>query len=253
MKKKYRLKVLATVVAYLYLVTGVALPQVHATASGHYTDLLPNPTSAPNIVSGALIYNGYDWSVVTLAPSTVIGDTLSRVSSVPFQVFVASAISNTTNISTFTALVGQTSVGSAVLPASWIQAGRSIRITAKGKYSTSGAPTWNWGVFLATQTIMTTGAQTAPGGQSNQWFSATALLTIASTGTAGTINGTYDIWAGTITIGVQSNIVAYSTVTASAITADLTTQLTINPTFTWGTASAGNTITFNNVFIELLN
>jgi 2-keto-3-deoxy-6-phosphogluconate aldolase len=83
------------------------------------------------------------------------------------------------------------------------------------------------------------------------------VFTIAATGSAGSINSNYDIFAATSvrTVGGAnvSNLISYSTSSASAVTVDLNSQLTINPFFQWGASSQGNNIQFNNVLVEFLN
>lgn len=233
-------------------------PTAFAASSGHFTDLLPNPTSVgSSVTSGTLYYNGYDWGVASLGASSTPGDALSRTPYTAFQVYTSSTIGTTVSPSTMTLLAGQSSVGSPTIPAAWIALGKSIRITARGWYGTTGTPNWTWAVLMGTTSIMTTGAVAAPVTQTQSFWSASALLTVSTTSTAShgyAMNGTYDIFVGSGPIlGPNANIIAYSTNTLSAVNVDLTSQLTIQPIFTWGTSSASNKLTINNLMIELLN
>lgn len=250
MRQKHRRKLLIMAVAYLFLGSSVLTPNLYSAASGHYTDLLPNPTSAPNIVQGTLIYNGYDWSVATLAPSQTYGDTLSRAPMTVFQSTASATINATTTVSTFSAL-SQGSVGSTTFPASWVATGRSMRISVRGTYSIPNAgSTWTWAIKLGTTTVLTTGATTSVSNQTDMPFAATALLTIAATGNTGTVFGAYDIFVCSGT--TPRSVLSISTQTISgAVTVDLTSQLTVNPTFTWGTANSS--VTVRNVVVEFLN
>lgn len=249
MRKKHRRQLFIMALAYLFLGTNASLPNLHAAASGNYTDLLP--VGAP--ANTTVISNGSGWSLTTLPPTTVWGDGLSRLVTTPYQVYVSSTISNTTLVSTFTALVGGTAVGSTTIPAAWVAAGRSIRVTVKGRYSNTSNPNWTWALKMSTTTILTTNAVASPVTQTGQWFSAVGLMTISTAGASGTMNATYEINVGSGTIGSLPNTISYSTTTAAAVPVDLTSQLTINPVFTWGTASTSNTITVINAMIELLN
>lgn len=224
----------------------------YGAASGNYTDLLPIGAAGNTTV----ISNGSGWSLTTLAPSQTFGDALSRAPMTVYQSTTIASISATTTQSTFTALSGQGKVGSTTFPASWVASGRSIRITAKGKYVTTGTPNWNWGVNLGTTSIVATGAISAPTSvTSTQSVTAVALLTIQGTGNTGTVAGDFQVIATTAAVvgaaSGQVNTLSWSTGTINTV--DLTSQLTVNPIFTWGTSSQGNTITFNNVLIEFLN
>ncbi len=251
MRKKHRRSLLTMAVAYLFLGSIAGSPQLFAAASGNYTDLLPIGAAGNTTV----ISNGSGWSLTTTAPSATFGDAISRAPYTAFQTYVSSTISNTALVSTFTALVGGTSVGSATVPASWVALGRSIRITTKGYYSTTGAPNFTWAVLMTTTSIVTTGAVGALAGLTNVPFSATALLTVSTTSTAAhgwAMNGSYEIISGSAAIAT-GNLISYSTFTTSAVNVDLTSQLIIRPVFTWGTASTSNKLTVNNCIIEFLN
>lgn len=225
-----------------------------AAATGNYTDLLPIGAAANTTV----ISNGTGWSLTTLAPSQTFGDAFSRAPMTVYQSTTAVTLHTSATQSTFTALSGQGFVGSTTFPASWVASGRSIRITARGRYCTGAtAPTWNWGVNVGTTTVLQTGAIVAPVLVATHSFTASALLTINATGNAGTISAAYDVYATTSTSAQNAanlgNVISFSTSTLSATTVDLTSQLVINPFFTWGTSAAHNRITFTNVLVEFLN
>lgn len=215
-------------------------------ASGTYTDLLP--IGAPSDTT--VISRGSGWAITTLPPTSTFGDSLSRLVDTIYQSTAPATIANSTTVSTFTAL-GQGNVGYTTFPAAWVATGRSFRVTIDGKYGTTGAPTWKWDLNLGTTTILTTGAATAVGNQTNQTFRAVGLITIGATGASGTCNAHWDIKVSSG--GIGNAALDFSTTTASAVSVDLTSQLTLNPRFTWGTQSNSNTITANNVTVELLN
>ncbi len=248
MKKKIRRKLLISGIAYLFLFMNVNMPVVYGAASGNYTDLLPIGAAANTTV----ISNGTGWSLTTLPPTQTFGDSLSRVVDVVYQSSGVAIVTNTGVVSTITAL-SQGNVGSATIPNAWVASGRSIRTTIIGSYTTTSSTTWTWEFLLGTTTIATTGSVAAIGNQTNQWFKATDILTIANTGASGTLNNSYEIMLSSAL--TPSLMVSISTASQVPTAIDLTTAqtLVVRPRFTWGNPSPANIIRFTNVIIELLN
>lgn len=230
------------------LVGALAGPSwMYGAASGHYTDLLPVGAASDTTV----ISNGSGWSLTTLPPTQTFGDALSRIPTVVYQLYSSTAIANTTNVSTFTALSSVNSVGSVTFPASWVQVGRSIRVFTEGYYSTTGTPNWTWDIYLGTMSVLTTGAIAAPTTQTKQRFSAIATVTIASTTAASQVNAVYDI---NVSSGnYNTPVLNFSTATMSAVTVDWNVTLQVYPHFTWGTANASNSLNITNCWVEFLN
>lgn len=261
MKSKTRRK-LALAMAYVFtLFSFLNYDVVWATASGHYTDILPNPTSASGVGSATLYYNGYDWQMTTVGATTVPGDAISRAPYTGYQSTNTFTLFNTSAVSTYTVVAaGAGGVGSTQFPQSWVASGRSIRITARGRYTTgTTAPTWVWGVNFGTTSIISLSG-TAPAVVSTQSFTMSALLNIQTTGNTGTVGASFDVFAttGVATAAAQPvssilNLVSYSSSTFVPTTVDLTSQLTVNPVFSFGTAATHNRITFTSVIIEYLN
>lgn len=254
MKKKHRRQLLIMGMVYAFLFMNVNLPTLFAAASGNYTDLLPIGAAANTTV----ISNGSGWSLTTLAPSQTFGDALSRAPMTVYQSTGIANVSATTAVTTFTAISGQGKVGSTTFPATWVASGRSVRISARGQYSTvavGGGQSWIWGLNIGTTSVVSS-STSVTASVSSQAFTLTGVFTIGATGNTGTVFGNYDIFATTAPQGVgnpaTSNVISYSTASI-ATTVDLTSQLTINPTFKWTTSSQGNNIQFNNVSVEFLN
>lgn len=232
MKKVYKSWLIAIIAG---LLAGPQFtPSIFAAASGNYTDLLPIGAAGNTTV----ISNGSGWSLTTLPPTQTFGDSLSRVIDTVYQSTTA-VIINTTSVSTMTALSGQGKVGSTTFPATWVASGRTIEVIVEGDYTTSQAGSnWTWGVNLGTTSVLTTGAVAATPGQSSRFVKAHAIITIAGTGNAGTVNSVYEILATSGTL--PSTVLSFST--GSTITVDLTSQLTVNPVFNWGTANSSFTV-----------
>jgi hypothetical protein len=250
MKKTYKMGLIGLLVGLMTAPWPVA-----SAVSGHYTDLLPNPTSAPGIEAGTLYYNGYDWQVATLGVSQTPGDALSRSQMTVYQSTGVARITNTLVGSTLT-VDSAGFVGSTTFPAAWVKPGRSFRVDMRGYYGTPPlAGTWEWALKLGTTTVLTTGPLTAPVNVSTQPFSASMFATVFSSGTSGTVSSSFDIRVTTsaLTNGNAGNIVSFSTQTFTPTTVDLTSQLNIVPFFDWGTATTGGILNVTNLIIEFLN
>ncbi len=243
MRRKHWKSLFVVAIAYFHF---AQCASVFAAASGNYTDLLPIGAAGNTTV----ISNGSGWSLTTLPPTQTFGDALSRVVTTVYQSTGTATINATTTASTMTAIAGEGKVGSTTFPATWIATGRSIEVDVMGSYSVPVAGSnWTWAILLGTTSVLTTGALAAVNGEANQYFHAHAVLTIAATGSAGTVNASYDIFAASGT--TPCTIVSYSTGTAAAVTVDLTSQLTVNPVFTWATANSSMTV--RNVTVKFLN
>lgn len=254
MRKKHRRQLSILAVAYAFLLSCGGVNNSWATASGSYTDLLP-PGAAANTV---LINRGpgSGWAAATMATSQTFGDSLSRVPYTAMQIYISSTVANTTTEATFTSLTGASYVGSRTFPQSWLALGRSIRITMGGKYSTTGAPNMTFAVKLGTTSVMTTGAVAGPATQTNQPWSATAVVTVTTTTATAlglALQGNYDITLGSGTIGTAGNWISFSTYTVSAVSIDAGGSFQVNPSFTWGTASSSNALTIQKLIVEFLN
>lgn len=244
MRRKERRSLFIVALAYMYL---AGFNSAFAAASGNYTDLLPVGAAGNTTV----ISNGSGWSLTTLAPSQTFGDALSRAPMTVYQSTGVATINATTTASTFTAL-SQGNVGSTTFPAAWVATGRSIETIIDGTYSTANpGPTWTWAVKLGTTTILTTTAASAPGGQANQWFKARSVITVAATGASGTALGSYEILVTSAAAGIAAPVISFSTTTSNTASVDWTSQLTVNPTLTWGTANSSMTI--RNISVRFLN
>ena len=156
------------------------------------------------------------------------------------DVTVASSVAETT-------LIG-TGIGTVTLPANFLTAGKSLRITARGYISDTGTPNITIQFKLGSTSIVSTGTVALAGTISNNAWRAESIITCRTVGASGTVKGQgnfqYDesTHAGT-TLGMVSTGTA---------TVDTTGTLAVNLTVTWGTSSASNTITCSNLLVEVL-
>lgn len=127
--------------------------------------------------------------------------------------------------------------------------GSKLRVTAYGRFSTTGTPTLLLGAYygaVAGTALATTGALTTASGVTNLTWKFQVIIsvrTIGSSGTAIAIGEAAGITAATATALVPASAPAAATIdTTSAKSLTLGAQ--------WGTASASNTITCHSFDVE---
>lgn len=132
--------------------------------------------------------------------------------------------------------------------------GAAIRVTAMGRFSNTGTPTLNIGLYSGGTggvALSTTGAITTTSGVTNVPWWAQYLVVCRSIGTSGTlfVQGIVHGISGTVGVSVVP-----SPASAPAVaTVDTTASKTLDLTATWGTSSASNTITCHSYVVEALN
>jgi len=141
------------------------------------------------------------------------------------------------------------------IPANFMQDGRVLRIRAQGQHSTTGTPTLilrlRWGGVSGTVICLSPTFTCGSGVTANLWDTNIVIQT-RSNGASGTLVAIGNI--GVVGATVPSSLVcAGGSATPAAITCDLTADSALSITAQWGTASASNTLTGWNYFIEALN
>jgi hypothetical protein len=151
------------------------------------------------------------------------------------------------------------------IPANYQQDGRSLHIIMYGQYSTTGTPTMlfgcRWGgvtgTLMAKSAAITSGSTVTAG-----LFEIELYVTTRSNGSSGTMmtNGMATVSSATApSVGSATGAAAVSAMTAGGIitpavsTQDQTSDTALALTLTWGAASASNTATGLQLFIESLN
>jgi len=143
------------------------------------------------------------------------------------------------------------------IPANYMADGRTLRLIASGKLSTTGTPTMvfaiRWGGVAGTLLATTEAITNGSGVASYNWL-VNALIQTRTNGSSGTllVMG----WAGihTATTTVASNIFGVSGCDLpAAVTVDLTTYKALSLTATWNAASSSNTLTGMIYTLESLN
>jgi hypothetical protein len=129
------------------------------------------------------------------------------------------------------------------------RAGDVIVIKGAGTYGTTGTPTLNLKVKLGTVVLASTGAITMGSSISNRGFSFEVKVTLMSVGAAGTVEA-----HGCVTFSTASATSALVSLFSTApIAVDTNVASSVSVTAQWGTASASNTITLRQLYIEYLN
>lgn len=156
-----------------------------------------------------------------------------------------------TNDATETTLT-TTGKGTLTLPANFFVAGKTVRLTASGYYSTQIVPiTLNIRLKFGSTTIVATGDQTPGGAMSNRFWRVVAEITCRSTGAAGTVIA-QSAWEHQST--ATGSPINWEMITTTAVTVDTTAGAAIDLTADWGAGvAAGDSITCSNLSLEVLN
>lgn len=153
------------------------------------------------------------------------------------------------NTTVETSLIAANGWGSLLIAANTILAGKTYRVTARGRLSSSGLPTLTLRVKFGTTVIIATNATALIADPVNGGWELRATLTFRAIGTAGAVMG-----QGMFIYDDQTNSNRpISLVSLSPTTIDTTVQITPDVTVQWGTAGAGNIFTCTNLTVEALN
>lgn len=132
--------------------------------------------------------------------------------------------------------------------------GAAIRCTGYGRFSTTGTPTLNIGLYSggsAGTALATTGAITTTSGVTNVPWWAQFLVVCRAIGTSGTLFTQGFVHGISGTVGVS--VVPAPASAPAVATVDTTAAKSLDLTATWGTSSASNTITCHSWVVEALN
>lgn len=143
------------------------------------------------------------------------------------------------------------------IPANFLQDGRTLRLTAYGKHSTTATPTITFairfggvsGTLLATTEAITTGS-----GVSNANWMINATIQVRTNGATGTLLVMGHAAVHTSATAVAQNVFGVSGFDApAAVTVDLTADAALSLTADWSAASSSNTLTGMIYHLEVLN
>lgn len=185
---------------------------------------------------------------ITLTPATLTASatqTLQNVAGVQsLCTFTGTADATVANTTAETSIV-PTGVGTVTLPANFLIAGKTIRVTITGYCGSTSLPTWSLKIKFGSTVLATTTAFSATV-SANSGFIITGLITCRTTGVSGTI-----VAGGFFSYDAISS--GHNFVKTTTTTVDTTATQLVDVSMTWGTANAANTITSQALTIEALN
>lgn len=163
-------------------------------------------------------------------------------------------ITNGTAYNTSVTLTDVSPTPQITLPANLLETGSELELNASGEFSTTATPTLLLGFYfggvagvaLAASTAITTGTTAA------SWpWQLHYRGVVRATGTAGSINGSGRLYLGTSLIAFTTRPIP-ETLAARTVTIDTSTAKTITVGAQWGTSSASNTLTVNDISVKLI-
>jgi hypothetical protein len=143
-----------------------------------------------------------------------------------------------------TSIVGSTGIGSVALPADFFAEGVTLRVTARGYYSSvDGGDNLEVRIYLESTEIISTGVFLPPLA-TNRYWEVSALITCRSVGETGTVfpNGHMSLNGGE----------GMSMIVTAAVTVDTTDILTFDLTAEWNVSDADNAVFCTNLVLEKL-
>ena len=144
-----------------------------------------------------------------------------------------------------------------VIPANYMQDGRTLRMRAFGKLSTTGTPTGTWAIRwggVAGTLLATTEAITLGNGVTNVNWALEAYIQTRTNGSSGTLLVMGELQVHTTSTASSPNVFGVSGFDApAAVTVDLTADTALSLTFDWSANSASNTLTGMIYNVETLN
>lgn len=153
-------------------------------------------------------------------------------------------ISNSTSVVQFQSISSTVFDGSAVT-----RVGDVFVIKLAGTYGTTGTPTLALSILLGSVTIAATGAITMGSGISNRGWTAELRVSVMATGGSGNVEA-----HGAVTFSTAAGTTAVvSLFSTGPITVDTDTAASVSVTAQWSAASASNTITLRQFYVEYLN
>jgi hypothetical protein len=158
-------------------------------------------------------------------------------------------------LATSTTLTDISPAPQVTLPANLLENGSEIEVNAFGNFSTTGTPTLLLGIYyggvagvaLAASSAVTTGSAAASWPWMIRWRGI-----VRTNGATGTINGQGEFQLGTALTAFSVRPIP-ETLALRTVTIDTTAAKAVTIGAQWGTSSASNTITCNDISVKLVN
>jgi hypothetical protein len=135
------------------------------------------------------------------------------------------------------------------------EAGTEFEIRAMGEFSTTGTPTLLIGIYyggVAGVALAVSAAITTASGAAAFPWQLDYRGVVRSIGTSGSINGQGRLYLGT-SLAVASINMMPITQELRTVTVDTTTNKAVTIGAQWGTSSASNTLTCNDISVKLVS
>lgn len=164
-------------------------------------------------------------------------------------IFTATATGTIANSTTETE-ISSTGVGTKTLPAAFFIAGKTVRVSARGYFSTQATPvTLQLKVKLGSTVVLDTGVQT-PITTTNHGWAVEGLITCRTTGASGTVFSQGSAHLSSTAI-LEA---AWDMENTATTTIDTTATQAVSLTAQWGAGvAAADTINCSNFVVEVLN
>lgn len=160
-----------------------------------------------------------------------------------------------TALATSTTLTDVSPAPQITLPANLLEIGSEIEVEAAGQFSNTGTPTLLLGVYyggVAGVALAASSAVTTTTGAAAWPWQLRYRGVVRSMGSTGTINGQGRLYLGTALTAFTVRPIP-ETLAARTVTIDTTTAKAITVGAQWGTSSASNTLTVNDISVKLVN
>jgi hypothetical protein len=142
-----------------------------------------------------------------------------------------------------------------VLPANLLEIGSEMEIEASGAFSNTGTPTLLLGIYyggVAGAALAASSAITTTTGAASWPWQLRYRGVVRAIGTSGSINGQGRLYLGTALTAFTTRPIP-ETSAARTVTIDTTAAKSITVGAQWGTSSASNTLTVNDISVKLVN
>lgn len=146
-----------------------------------------------------------------------------------------------------------------VIPGGKLRLGSKVLIRANGEYSTTGTPTFVWGLWFGTRAGTITGdialssVITTPSGSAAFPWAIEWEGICTTVGTAGALLGQGSLLQGTSLTAVSTLPIPITQALRTVASFDTTIERAIGVSGTWGASSASNSITVYNLTVLILN
>jgi hypothetical protein len=162
----------------------------------------------------------------------------------PKYIFIGTSDVTVVNTLTETSLTPASFVGTDTIPGNYLYPGDKIKVFAQGVLSATLTPNLTLKLYYGATVISTATVAVGAIAAGTRW-SYEGMVIVRKQGATGQVMAGQIMWFDST---VQTGI----SVAPAAVTIDTTAAGQISCKVTWGTAAAGNTITSNNISIEVV-